>query len=57
MRFTDRSINALKPEAERYTVWEDGRTGLGVRISPRGRKSWIYMYRFQGKARPEGHTP
>ena len=54
MRLTDRSVKALKPKAERYEVWEDGRTGLGVRISPAGRKSWIYMYRFSGKARRMG---
>ncbi len=51
MRFTDRSIAALKPKATLYEVWEDGRTGLGVRVSPKGRKSWNYMYRFNGKAR------
>jgi integrase len=51
MRFTDRSIAALGPKAKIYEVWEDGRTGLGVRMSPRGRKSWNYMYRFAGKAR------
>ncbi len=54
MRFTDRSIAALKPKAERYEVWEDGRTGLGCRVSPKGRKSWVYMYRFNGKARRMG---
>ena len=51
MRFTDRSIAALKPKAALYEVWEDGRTGLGVRMSPTGRKSWNFMYRFGGKAR------
>jgi hypothetical protein len=51
MRFTDRSIASLKPKAARYEVWEDGRTGFGVRVAPGGRKSWIYMYRFGGKAR------
>jgi len=51
MRFTDRSIAALKPKAKIYEVWEDGRTGLGVRVSPKGRKSWNYMYRFDGRAR------
>ncbi len=51
MRLTDRSIAALKPKAKIYEVWEDGRTGLGVRMSPKGRKSWNYMYRFEGKAR------
>jgi integrase len=54
MRFTDRSLKALKPKAERYEVWEDGQTGLGVRVSPKGRKSWIFMYRFIGKARRMG---
>lgn len=51
MRFTNKSIAALKPKAARYEVWEDGRTGLGVRIAPTGRKSWLYMYRFEGRPR------
>jgi len=51
MRLTDRSIAALKPKAKRYEVWEDGRTGLGVRVSTVGRKSWVFMYRFDGKPR------
>ena len=51
MKFTDRGIAALKPGIERHERWEDGRTGFGMRLSPRGRKSWLYMYRFNGKAR------
>ena len=51
MKLTDRAIKALKPRPERYEVWEDGRTGLGLRVSPAGRKSWIYMYRFDGNPR------
>jgi len=51
MKFTDRSIRALKPKAERYEVWEDNGKGLGIRVSPTGRKSWVFMYRFNGKAR------
>jgi integrase len=51
MRFTDRGIAALKPRADRYEAWEDGRSGFGVRVAPSGRKSWIFMYRFGGKAR------
>jgi len=51
MRFTDKGIAALKAKAERYEVWEDGRTGFGVRVSSKGRRSWIFMYRFGGKAR------
>ncbi len=51
MRFTDKGIAALKPKAERYEAWEDGRTGFGVRVSPAGRKSWVFMYRFEGTPR------
>ncbi len=51
MRFTDRSISALKAKSSRYEEWEDGRTGLGIRVAPSGRKSWVFMYRFGGKPR------
>ncbi len=51
MRFTKPSIEALKKRADRYEVWEDGKSGLGLRISPSGRKTWVLMYRFEGRAR------
>lgn len=49
MRFTDRSVKGLKPREDRYEVFEDGRKGLGLRISPTGGKSWIFVYRRSGK--------
>ncbi len=51
MRFTDKATAALPPKPERYEVWEDGRTGFGLRVSPRGRKSWVWLYRHRGKPR------
>jgi integrase len=51
MKFTDRSIQSLKPKDERYIVWKDGGDGLGLRVSPKGKKTFIYMYRFDGRAR------
>lgn len=51
MRFTDTSIAGLKAKSERHEKWEDGRTGLGVRVTPRGVKTFVFMYRFEGKAR------
>ena len=51
MKLTDRTIKAFKPETERYEVWADGHAGFGMRVSPTGRKSWIYVYHFEGKSR------
>ncbi len=51
MKFTDKAIQAYKPKAQQYEVWEGSRVGFGLRVSPGGRKSWVYVYRFQGKAR------
>jgi integrase len=49
MKLTDRQIKNLKPKLERYEAWE-GR-GFGIRVFPSGIKSWVYMYRFDGKAK------
>ena len=51
MKFTDRSIQAIKPKAERFEAWEDNGKGFGLRVGPSGKKSWIYLYRFEGRAR------
>ena len=48
-RFTDRAISALRPKAERYEVFEPG--GLGVRVTPNGRRSFFAYYRFEGRTR------
>jgi hypothetical protein len=49
VKFTDFQIKNLKAKTNRYEVWEG--KGLGIQISPTGRKSWIFMYRFNGKPR------
>jgi len=51
MKFTDRQIKALKPKKERYEVWETNGKGFGVRVSSTGRKSFIFLYKFQGTSR------
>ena len=51
MRMTDVGIRKLKPKAQRYEVWEDGRTGFGVRVAPTRRATFIYMYWLDNKAR------
>lgn len=47
MKFTDSKIKGLKPKEKRVTLFED--TGLGLRISPTGRKTFVHMYRHNGK--------
>jgi integrase len=51
MKFTARSIDSLKPEVRRYIAWKDNGNGLGVRVSPNGSKSFVFMYRFNNKPR------
>jgi integrase len=43
MRFTDRSVEALKPKEKRYVVWESNGKGLGIRVGGQ-KKSWIFSY-------------
>jgi integrase len=49
MRFTDKGIQGLKARATRYEIVEDGATGLAVRVSPRGVKTFCYLFRHDGK--------
>ncbi len=51
MALTDAKVRSLRAIKKRFIHWEDGRTGLGVRIAPTGRKTFIFMYRFEGRAR------
>jgi integrase len=49
MKFTDKSIAALRPKANRYEVWDGD--GFGLRVTPRGVKSWVWVYRFENRPR------
>jgi len=45
-KFTDKYVDGLKPNDVRYEVWDS--SGLGLRVTPRGKKSWITMYKLHG---------
>jgi integrase len=51
VRLTDRSIEALRPKAARYEVWDETRKGFGLRVTPRGVKSFVWVYHFGGRPR------
>lgn len=46
-RLTDKYLKALEPEAQRFTVWDEEIPGFGIRVSPEGRKSWVFQYRVR----------
>ena len=49
LKFTDKAIKALEPKDKRYVVMETNGVGFGVRVTPTGTKSWIFVYRLKGK--------
>jgi len=49
-RLTDRQVQNLKSKTQRYEIWEEG-SGFGVRVSPNCTKSWVLMYRYEGRQR------
>jgi integrase len=50
-RLTERSIEALRPRPARYEVWDEARKGFGVRVTPRGMKSFVWVYHYEGRPR------
>lgn len=42
---TKRSVDAARPKAARYTLFDNKLAGFGLRVFPSGQKSWIVEYR------------
>ncbi len=49
-RINDAMLRGLKPapKGKRYEVWDDRKTGFGVRVTDKGTKSFIVYTRFNG---------
>jgi hypothetical protein len=50
IKLTQPAVDKLKaPASGRVEFWDSQLPGFGLRISDRGRKTWIAMYRVNGK--------
>jgi len=52
IKFTQAAVDRLQPPTDRVniTYWDNLLPGFGLRISARGRRTWIAMYRVNGRA-------
>ena len=51
-RITKQSVDALHPDAKDRFLWDDEFKGFGVRITPKGAKSYVLQYRMGGREAP-----
>ncbi len=51
IKFTNLTVHHLKPTNKRNVFWCLGFSGFGLRVSTKGKKSWIYQYQFENKSR------
>jgi len=49
--FTDKGIRYLEATNKRRVVWARGIPGLGIRVTPKGTKSFVYKYDVDGQDR------
>lgn len=47
LKFTDTVIRHLKPLEKVKDYWCNGLSGFGIRVTPKGTKTWFYYYRFE----------
>jgi integrase len=45
MALTLRIINALKPKRSRYVAWDGDLSGFGLRVTPKGDRTYVLKYR------------
>lgn len=48
---TKRTVDALKPQARDYFVWDDELSGFGVRVLPSAKMAYVIQYRAGGRTR------
>ena len=51
MALTERRIRDARPNAKTFILWDDQVRGLGLRVTPKGAKSYVLNYRTGGRER------
>lgn len=51
LRLTDTGIARLRPREQEYTVWDTRIAGLGVRVRPTGKASFVLLRKDSGRSR------
>ena len=49
LKLTKRTVDAISPTGADHFVWDQHLAGFGVRVSPKGQKSFLIQYRYQGR--------
>lgn len=51
VKLTKRTVDAARPEAERYILWDSALKGFGLRVEISGTKTFLVRYRTAGRKR------
>lgn len=50
-RLTKRTVNSIRPADQTFVVWDTDVTGFGLKVTPAGRKIYVFQYRLPGRGR------
>jgi integrase len=60
-RLTDITVERLNKKSKSYVVWDAAQIGLGIKVTPRGKRIWVEQLRYPGfrcqSTRTLGHYP
>jgi hypothetical protein len=57
MKLTKTAIDALSTPQKDIVYWDTGCPGFGVKVTPKGRKVFVVLYRPQEPARAYANIP